>query len=205
VVEMNKEVSKKIKDIFERQKGFAKAEDLIREGISKYYIRKSEETGEIIKIKRGLYRYAEFENDQYDESVEVTKVVPNGVFCLLSALSFYELITYNPWEYQIAVKRKSRTPILPDYPPIKVFHFSAKQYEYGIEEVEVDGNKIKVYDREKTICDIIRYREKIGIDLMKEGLQNYLQLPEKNITKLVSCAEEMRIKTILLKYLEVLL
>jgi predicted transcriptional regulator of viral defense system len=205
MVRMNKEVSKKIKDIFERQKGFAKAEDLIREGISKYYIRKSEETGEIIKIKRGLYRYAEFENDQYDESVEVTKVVPNGVFCLLSALSFYELITYNPWEYQIAVKRKSRTPILPDYPPVKVFHFSEKQYEYGIEEVEVDGNKIKVYDREKTICDIIRYREKIGIDLMKEGLQNYLQLPEKNITKLVSCAEEMRIKTILLKYLEVLL
>jgi len=93
---MNKEVSKIIKDIFVRQKGFAKTEDLTREGVSKYYIRKFEQNGEIIRIKRGLYRYAEFENDQNEEVVEVSKVIPNGVLCLLSALSFYELTTYNP-------------------------------------------------------------------------------------------------------------
>ncbi|ATO37822.1 type IV toxin-antitoxin system AbiEi family antitoxin domain-containing protein [Geobacillus thermodenitrificans] len=202
---MSKEVSKIIKDIFVRQKGFAKTEDLTREGVSKYYIRKFEQNGEIIRIKRGLYRYAEFENDQNEEVVEVSKVIPNGVLCLLSALSFYELTTYNPWEYQIAIERKSRKPSLPDYPPIKIFYFSKKQFEYGIEEVEVGGHKISIYNREKTICDIIRYREKIGIDLMKEGLRNYLQSPEKNISKLVECAEKMRIKTVLLKYLEVLL
>ncbi|TMN21825.1 type IV toxin-antitoxin system AbiEi family antitoxin domain-containing protein [Lentibacillus cibarius] len=202
---MNEEVKRKITDIFERQKGFARTKDLVKEGVSQHYIRKLVETGELIKIKRGLYRHVQFENNQYDEIIEVTQVIPNGVLCLLSALSFYELTTYNPWEYQIAVCRKSKKPSLPDYPPIKVFYFSDRQYEYGIEEVNIDGHMMKIYNREKTICDVIRYREKIGKDLMKEGLRNYLQLPDKNITKLVSCAEEMRIKTVLLKYLEVLL
>lgn len=84
-------------------------------------------------------------------------------------------------------------------------YFSEIQYQHGVDEVEIDGNKVKIYDREKKICDIVRYREKIGIDIMKEGLRNYLGRPGKNITKLVEYAEKLRIKTVLLRYLEVLL
>lgn len=202
---MNDEIRNKIKLIFDRQKGFAKTRDITNEGISNYYIRQLEDLGDIIKIKQGLYRHIAYEFNQHDELIEVSKIVPKGVICLLSALSYYELTTYNPWEYQFAIYRGAKKPALPDYPPVKIFYFSEKQFEYGVEEVVIDSNKVKIYNREKTICDMIRYREKIGIDLMKEGLRNYLQLSDKNITKLVSCAEEMRIKTVLLKYLEVLL
>ncbi len=202
---MNDEIRRKIKLIFDRQKGFAKTRDIISEGYSNYYIRKLEKVGDIVKIKQGLYRHSEFELHQHDELVEVNKIIPNGIICLLSALSFYEFTTYNPGEYQLAIYRRAKKPVLPDYPPVKIFYFSEKQYEYGIEEIEIDGYKVRIYSKEKTICDIIRYRKKIGIDLMKEGLHNYLRQSDKNITKLVSCAEEMRIKTVLLKYLEVLL
>ncbi|MFC0297332.1 type IV toxin-antitoxin system AbiEi family antitoxin domain-containing protein [Geobacillus jurassicus] len=201
---MNKEVNEIIEDVFMRQKGFAKTEDLTKEGVSHYYIRKLKEEGKIVRIKRGLYRYVEWGNDQHGDVVEVSKLVPNGVLCLLSALSLYELTTYNPWEYHMAIERTSRKPSLPDYPPIKVFYFSKKQFEYGVEEMEIGGHKISIYSREKTICDMIRYREKVGIDVMKKGLRNYLRSPEKNINKLVECAEQMRVKTVLLKYLEVL-
>ncbi|WP_017756035.1 type IV toxin-antitoxin system AbiEi family antitoxin domain-containing protein [Calidifontibacillus oryziterrae] len=202
---MNEEIRNKIKLVFDRQKGFAKTRDMTNEGISNYYIRQLEELGDIIKIKQGLYRHLQYEFNQHEELIEVSKIVPKGVICLLSALSFYELTTHNPWEYQFAIYRGGKKPVLPDYPPVRIFYFSEKQYENEIEEVEIDGNRVKIYSREKTICDIIRYREKIGIDIMKEGLRNYLQLADKNITKLVTCAEEMRIKTVLLKYLEVLL
>ncbi|MDR7314881.1 type IV toxin-antitoxin system AbiEi family antitoxin domain-containing protein [Brevibacillus nitrificans] len=202
---MNGQIQEKVQNIFERQKGFARTKDFLNNGISNYYIRKLETQGEIIRIKQGLYRYSKYEGNHYDEFVEVSKIIPKGVMCLLSALAYYELTTYNPWEYQIAIYRGTKKPSLPDYPPIKVVYFSETQYQYGIDEIEIDGNKVKIYDREKTICDIIRYREKIGIDVMKEGLRNYLQRPEKNITKLVGCAEKLRIKTVLLKYLEVLL
>ncbi|MFD2370307.1 type IV toxin-antitoxin system AbiEi family antitoxin domain-containing protein [Brevibacillus sp. GCM10020057] len=202
---MNGQIHEKIQNLFERQKGFAKTKDFLNEGISNYYIRQLETQGEIIRVKQGLYRYSKYEGNQYDEFIEVSKIIPKGIICLLSALAYYELTTFSPWEYQIAIYRGAKKPSLPDYPPIKVDYFSETQYQYGIDEIEIGGNKIKIYDREKTICDIIRYREKIGIDVMKEGLRNYLKSPEKNITKLVGYAEKLRIKTVLVKYLEVLL
>ncbi|PLR84695.1 type IV toxin-antitoxin system AbiEi family antitoxin domain-containing protein [Bacillus sp. V33-4] len=202
---MNGQIQEKIENIFERQKGFAKTKDFINEGISNYYIRKLEAQGDIIRIKQGLYRHSKYEGEQQDEIVEVSKIIPKGVICLLSALAYHGLTTYNPWEYQVAIYRGAKKPTLPNYPPIKIIYFSETQYQYGIDEIEIDGNKVKIYNREKTICDIIRYRKKIGIDIMKEGLRNYLQRPEKNLTKLVDCAEKLRIKTVLLKYLEVLL
>ncbi|PLR80102.1 Abortive infection protein AbiEi [Bacillus canaveralius] len=202
---MNGQIQEKIENIFERQKGFAKTKDFINEGISNYYIRKLETQGDINRIKQGLYRHSKYEGEQQDEIVEVSKIIPKGVICLLSALAYHDLTTYNPWEYQVAIYRGAKKPTLPNYPPIKIIYFSETQYQYGIDEIEIDGNKVKIYNREKTICDIIRYRKKIGIDIMKEGLRNYLQRPEKNLTKLVDCAEKLRIKTVLLKYLEVLL
>lgn len=127
------------------------------------------------------------------------------MICLLSALSYYELTTYNPWEYQIAIHRSSKKPKLPDYPPIKIFYLADAQYNIGIDEVDINGSVVRIYDREKTICDMVRYREKLGMDLMKEGLRNYLKSSNKNITKLVSYADRLRIQTVLQKYLEVLI
>ena len=137
--------------------------------------------------------------------VEVSKLVPKGVICLLSALSYYELTTYNPWEYQIAIHRGSKKPKLPDYPPIKIIYLADAQYSIGIDEVDINGSVVRIYDREKTICDMVRYREKLGMDLMKEGLRNYLKSSNKNITKLVSYADKLRIQTVFQKYLEVLI
>lgn len=202
---MDEHVKNKTRAIFERQNGFARTKDLLRHGISPYYIRKFQEDGEIVRVKQGLLRYSSFEMNQGDEIVEVTKIVPKGVICLLSALSYYELTTYNPWEYQVAIYRGSKKPCLPNYPPIKIMYFSKLQYHHGIDEVAIDGSNVKIYDTEKTICDIVRYRDQIGMDIMKEGLRNYLQRPGKNITKLVEYAGELHIRTVLLKYLEVLL
>jgi predicted transcriptional regulator of viral defense system len=151
-----------------------------------------------------VYRQPDVERESLDEIVEITKLVPKGVICLLSALSYYELTTFNPWEYQIAIHRGDKKPILPDYPPIKIMYFSEDQYHTGIDNVYIEGSNVKIYNREKTICDIVRYREKLGIDLMKEGLQNYLRMPGSNITKLMEYADKLRIRTVLQKYLEVL-
>jgi predicted transcriptional regulator of viral defense system len=200
-----KQVSEVVWEIFNQQRGFAKTKDIVNQGITSYYIRKLEAEGEIIRIKQGLYRHAKYETEQYNEWIEISKIIPNGVICLLSAMSFYELTTYNPWEYQVAIFRGAKKPSLPEYPPIKIMYFSDNRFHLGVDEVVMDGSRIQIYDREKTICDMIFYREKVGIDLMKEGLRNYLKQPSKNITKLMKYAKDLRINTILQKYLEVLL
>jgi len=157
------------------------------------------------KIKRGLYYWNDYKIDIQKELVEVAKIVPKGVICLLSALSYYEVITYNPWENYIAIYRDDFKPSIPDYPPIKVLYFAEKQYRTGIKEISIQGNIIKIYDLEKTICDCIRYRNKIGIDIVKEALNEYIKKKEKNINKLIEYAKITGVYSIVKKYLEVLL
>lgn len=91
---------------------------------------------------------------------------------------------------------------LPDYPPISIFYFADKQFNTGIKEVDIEDSKVKIYDKEKTICDCIRLRNKVGTDVVKEAMQNYLKRKDKNISKLIKYAEIKGVKNIAKRYLE---
>ena len=145
---MNKEIKEKIRNIFYENNGYVKTKDIISHSINKIHINNLLEKEVISKVKRGLYKWDDFEHA--NEIAEVSKIVPNGVICLVSALSHYKLITYTPSEYQIAVCRQSKV-ILSDYPPVKLFYFSEKFYSAGITTVNIEGNIVKVYNVEKTI------------------------------------------------------
>ena len=129
--------------------------------------------------------------------------MPKGVLYLTSALAYYDLTTYNPWQYEIAIERTKKVTI-PDYPPIKLVYFSEKQLDLGIVETDMDGHTVRIYDIEKTICDCVRYRNKIGIDIVKEGINEYLKRKDKDLNKLMKYAEVCRVQKILKEYLEVL-
>lgn len=202
---MKEQIINEAMRILDKYNGFARTKDFINEGVSPYYIKKLESIGEIERVKQGVYRHNRQVDQPLTELIEVSKLVPKGVICLLSALSYYELTTYNPWEYQIAIHREAKKPRLPDHPPIRIMYFADAQFQVGVEEICINETMVKIFNREKTICDIIRYREKLGTDLMKEGLRNYLTSSSKNITKLVSYADQLRIRTVLEKYLEVLI
>lgn len=193
-----------IEDFFYKNKGFAKTGDLLRFGLNSYKIKVLENEGLISKVKQGLYRWAAYPIDNHEDLVEVSIILPKGVICLLSALSFYELTTYTPWEYYVAIPRNYNKSNLSDYPPIKVVYFSNRYYHGGVQEIDINGKQIKIYDMEKTLCDTIRYRKKIGIDIIKECLKEYMKRPDKDIKKLIDYSEEFRVKSILKTYLEVL-
>jgi len=196
---------KKIKKIFEKQNGYARTKDILDEGIHSYYLYQLVEKNKIVKIKNGLYKWSYPEKSPKEELVEVSKIVPSGVICLLSALSYYELTTTNPWQYYIAIHRDTHKPKLPEYPPIKIFYFSQKQYKTGIMNREINGNKIQIYDREKTLCDCFRYRNKIGQDVVNEAFKEYINGKYINIDKLLKYAKKVGPYNELKKYLELLL
>ena len=202
---MNKQKYKTIKKIFDKNKGYARTKEIIDQGIHTSYLYKLVENGVISRIKRGLYHWVDNEIDNKQELIEVSKIVPNGVICLLSALSYYDISTYNPWEYYVAIHRDHHKPKIPEYPPISIFYFADKQYNTGIEEIKIKGNKIRIYDLEKTICDCIRYRNKIGVDIVKEALNEYVKKRGSKINKLLSYARETGVHSIIKKYLEVLI
>lgn len=200
---MNDIIKEEIKEIFFTNKGYATTKQISNKGINRYYISSLEKCGAISRIKAGLYKWEGYDFKYNFEIVDVFKIVPKGVLCLTSALAYYDLTTFNPWQYEIAVERSSKV-VIPEYPPIKLLYFSQKQLEIGISNMEVDGHIIRIYDMEKTICDCIRYRNKIGIDIVKEGINEYIKRKDKNFNKLMKYAEICRVQKILKEYLEVL-
>lgn len=70
-------------------------------------------------------------------------------------------------------------------------------------EKTVQGFNVPVFDLERSVCDAIKYRYKVGIDVMAEILQTYLKRPDKNISKLMDYAAKLRIRNTLKQYLEV--
>jgi len=185
--------------LFEQNNGVLSSQQLVSNGIYYYNIQQFLDSGLIIKIKQGLYR---LNSGVYDERTEIMQIVPKGVFCLLSAAFFYELSTFIPSQYQIAIPRKSKI-VLPSYPPIQLFYW--KEYSLGQSLIQVQEATIRIYAIEKTICDIFRYRETIGTDTTKEILKNYLAKKDRNLALLSEYAKEMKIYSKLFPYLEILL
>ena len=147
-------------------------------------------------MNRCVYRLAEIPLISNQAFVDLARAFPGGVICLLSALSYYELTTFNPSVISMAICRGSREPKI-EYPPVEFYHFSKKQFEAGIDEIKIEGYKINIYCPEKTICDCFRYRNKLGLDAAKEGLSEYLKRKNRNLEKLLKYAEICRVKPLL--------
>ncbi|KAF0196344.1 MAG: hypothetical protein FD169_961 [Bacillota bacterium] len=173
-------------------------------GLSDYDISNLIIDGEIQRIKRGLYRWVE-SSIEYSEMAEVAQIVPAGVFCLYSAFAYWELSTYIPKQHTLAVPRHMRIPSLPPYPKIKVVKYNDVRYNTGITSAQEGNSVVMVYDLEKTVCDAIVHRNRIGLDLVKEILGNYVGKPQINIKLLTEYAKKMRIYGPVKTYFEVLL
>jgi predicted transcriptional regulator of viral defense system len=202
---LNEALYNQVITLFKQNNGYAYTGELTRLGVHTATIKLMEDEGNMIKVKRGLYRWADYDMDPDKEWVDVSKIVPGGVICLLSALSYYELTTYQPWEHYVAIHRGDTRSKLPDYPPIKLMYFSESQYQLGITELDMDDHKVRIYDIEKTLCDSARYQNKIGTDIVKESFKAYFKRPNMNIEKLIDYATKTRVKSVVTKYAEVLL
>ena len=192
----------KILKIFNEQSGYARTKDIKNHGIHHSHLNELQKDGTIVKLKHGLYCLSD--SSQFNSLKEAQVSIPSGIICLGTALSYYGLSTWDPPEVHIAIP-KSRKVKLPNYQPIRLYYFSGVFYETGIvHEATESGLIIQIYDIEKNICDIVRYRNQIGIDIMKEALREYLKRKDKNLNKLTSYAKTLKISSILGQYLEVL-
>ena len=203
MIELKNEKKERIKEIFYANHGYSSTGDISSAGIDRRYLKDLVNEGNIERIKRGLYRWKDAKFDIEEELINVSKIVPHGVICLESALSYYKLTTYTPGEYTVAVKRNYNIK-LPDYPPIKLYYFSDKYYMDGVEKIDINGNIIKMYNIEKTICDCLRYEDKISKDIIIESIKEYIRRRDKDISKLMNYATKAKVKDVVQKYIEVL-
>jgi hypothetical protein len=104
----------------------------------------------------------------------------------------------------VAIPRKARVSTLPEWPEINVCYFTNDRFETGIETIADGNNQFRIYDIEKTVVDVVYYREKIGILETKEVLTTYLQRKNRNLNRLIRYSEMLKCGDVMKKYLEVL-
>ena len=179
-------------------------QELKDKGLSYYKINQLVKQGILIKLNKNYYENTNFDGEESDFYYAYA-YVPNGVICLLSAAVHYNLSTHRPDAIDIAIPRKARVSTLPEWPEFKIYYFTDERFSVGAEIIEVGKNKFRIYDVEKTVVDIVFYREKMGIEETKEVLSNYLHRKDRNLNKLIRYAEMLKCEDTINKYLEVLI
>lgn len=194
----------KVLALFNQNKGILRAREVVKLGICSMTLSRLQNKGLIESISRGVYRLTELKPLSHQDLVIISERIPDGVICLLSALAFHKMTMHNPKEIFVALPRghiKTRM----DWPPVRLFLFSNNAYSEGIETHALDGVSVKVYNREKTLVDCFKFRNKIGLDVFLEALKTYRGKPPIQISKILQFAELCRVKRIIMPYIESIL
>ena len=184
-------------------KKFITTAELKDMGYSYYKIGKLEEQGILSRVNRGTYENLTYKGDEND-FFSAEAFVPNGVICLMSAARYYELTNFLPDAVDVAIERKKKVNTLPEWPEIRIFYYDASRMDLGVTKVRDGDNCFHIFDIEKTVVDIIYYRNKIGIEETAEVLRNYLKRRDRQIDRLYAYAKRLRCEKIVRTYLEVL-
>lgn len=188
-------------EIFERNHGILRTQEAMKLGIHPRTLYELRDQGVIEQLTRGIYRLKKVPDFAEPDLVLVSKKIPNGVICLISALAYYQITTQIPHFVYVAIPVKSRKPKL-DYPPIRYFWYSEKVYRAGIVTVKIGEFPIKIFDIEKTLADCVKFRNKIGMDVVIEALKMYWTEKKTNIDKLYKYAKINRVEKILQPIME---
>ena len=178
--------------------------ELLAAGLTYYRIKRLVDEGCLTKLNNKIYENMSYEGEESDFAL-VSVYAPKGVVCMMSAARFYGLTTFLPEAVDIAIERNMKISTLPNWPQINVWYFQEKRYSAGMTSATDGVCEFPIYDMEKTVVDILYYRNKVGIEETKEVLKNYLRNEERSLVKLRRYADALGCKKILGTYLEVLI
>ena len=181
-----------------RKKKFITAGMVCEQGRAQYYatLQKAKQ-GKLVRVKRGVYAK---EIALADTMVDVETLIPGGILCMFSAWEHYGLTTQVPQQYDVAIKR-GRKVVVPQYPNFKLHNLSDNTLNLGVTTEVISGYKVKIFDLEKCVCDAVKFRNKIGIDVCTEIVKNYLRRRDRDIPKLMKYAKILRVARTLEMYL----
>lgn len=187
----------RITDIVNQRGGIVSAKDLTRAEYTR--VLRAVGRGELIKVRQGVYATPQ---SLVNTMVDVEKIVPNGVICLYNAWAYHKLSTTIPPSVCIAIETKRKVR-LPDDTSVQLYYWKKEYLHFGIEEQEYSGYKVRITDLERSVCDAIKYRNKIGLDLCGEVVRSYLKRTDRSLSKLYVYAKRLRVANLLNNYLEI--
>lgn len=182
-----------LEKIFDKYGGVMRTSQLNQEG---FYYKKIQEMladKQIEQIRRGYYQFAG--ENSFSDIPTLAVLFPDGVLCMESALDHYGYTDRTPSAWHIAVESTStRTRFYIDYPLVKPHFIKKERYLIGITETEVDGYKMKIYDRERTICDLLLHRNKVDGEVFNTAIKRYVKDDNKSTARLMKYAKELHVE-----------
>lgn len=171
--------------------GIAKKEQLADLGIDYRRILDFVENKEVIRIKNGYYTYG---IERFSEEALVSKLFPDGLLCMESALYAYGYISRKPVGFHIAIdKNTSKSRFKLDYPKVIPYYTEPEVLTIGATTIQYEGCEFKVYDKDRLICDCLKYESKMNREDFKEAIQSYIKDEDKDISALMEYARERKV------------
>ncbi len=184
-----------------RKSGILRPRDLDKHNIPRVYLQRLTDRGILERVAWGLYRLPGSDVSEHHTLAEVGKKNPKSVICLLSALSFHELTTQNPFQVWIALDPKARMPRTATA-RLRVVRFSGAALREGVETHTIEGVKVRVYSIPKTVADCFKYRNKIGLDVAIEALRDSIRKRRCTRDDIRRYARVCRVAAVMRPYME---
>lgn len=187
-----------------KKQGVLRSRDLQNYRISREYLRRMCRKGVLTQTARGLYEVSGQDYSGQHGLAEVTKKVPGCIICLLSALQYHEIGTELPARTWIGVRRGSWRPTI-EYPPLEVITCNEKYMSEGVEVQHIDGVDVRITGIARTVADVFKFRNKIGLDVAIQALRDVLSLNKCTVGELSAAAKLCRVERIIRPYIEAFL
>lgn len=182
-----------IKKIFDTYDGIMKWNELIENNISVRFIENLLNQGYVEKIRFGYYQW--IDNQIFSEPLLINKLFPDAIICMESALQYYSYTDRTPTTWNLAVdKNSSKSRFKLDYPVVKPYYIPSEHMSMGVEVIALEGVELKIFNREKTICDCLRRENKMDVEVFNKAIQSYIKDPKKTFLDLWNMQKKLRIE-----------
>jgi predicted transcriptional regulator of viral defense system len=149
--------------------------------------------GKLERLRQGYY-LAKDETDGMSEREMIARLFPDGVVCMHSALFHYGYSDRTPLEWDIAIdKNVSRARFHIAYPPVRPYYLERTQLTYGVTTEDFDGGLLRVFDRDRLICECLKYETKMDREAFAQAIRAYASDPRKDIGNLLEYARARRV------------
>ena len=179
--------------IFKQYGGIMRTFELKREGISYYILQELMEEGLVEKFKYGYYQWQD--QKAFSEVSIISALFPDAIICDISAAMYYGYTDRVPGIWHIAVNNKSaRNKFKIDFPKVKPHFISANRLEIGVSEGNIDGITVKIYDRERVVCDCLRHVNTMDGEVFNIIIQRYVGDKDKDAARLMEYAAKLGVE-----------
>ena len=192
----------KILKIVEKNNGYVTTKEVVANGINKTFLTNMVKNGTLVRISRGYYGLPNYIEDEYYKVASKSK---NARFSMATALYLHNLSDRTPLVYNVTLPF-GYSGVLQKEKKVILNFVKRELLDLGVIEMTSPfGMKIKVYDIERTICDIIKNKNKMDAEIFSKALKDYAKSKNKNLSKLTKYARAMNIEKKVSEYMEVLL